>query len=125
MAAYIMRAKLEKAGFKNVEVRSCGTIPTKGQPATAEADIAVKKLGYPSLKDHRSQELTQMLVDWSDVIYCMTPNHLQSVRAYKGASSKANMLSKTPIEDPLGESQAVFDKTAKQIEKACEDAIFG
>jgi len=125
MAAAIMSTKLREAGYKDFNVMSCGTLETEGQKATTEANIAIKKLGYEPLKNHRSRQLNQELVDWADVVYCMTMNHVPAVRTFEGGNNKANLLAKRGVEDPMGQTQEIFDKIAKEIEKAIHQQLYG
>jgi len=64
-------------------------------------------------------------VDWADVVYCMTMNHIQTVRTFKGGNNKASLLAKRGVEDPMGQSQEMFDKIAKEIEKAIDLQLYG
>ncbi len=51
-------------------VTSCGLLPREGEPSPAEYALEARSFGI-DLSDHRSQYMTPLLADWSDLIVLM------------------------------------------------------
>lgn len=99
------------------EVRSAGVAAEVGSPAAAHSRELARQLGM-DLENHRAQSVTPELVDWADQIFCMTESHLQLLRrAFPNSAAKAQTLG-ADISDPIGQSLAVYQRCADQIEDA-------
>ncbi|MCL4462101.1 MAG: low molecular weight phosphotyrosine protein phosphatase [Nitrospirae bacterium] len=51
-------------------VASCGFLPREGEPSPADYALEARAFGV-DLSDHRSQYMTTLLADWSDLIVLM------------------------------------------------------
>ena len=72
------------------------------------------------LEGHRAQSVTPELVNWSDHILCLTESHLRSLTSsFPEAKAKARTLGRD-ISDPIGQSMAVYQRCAEQIEEALQ-----
>jgi protein-tyrosine-phosphatase len=99
------------------EVRSAGVAAEVGSPAAAHSRELARQMGM-DLESHRAQSVTPELVDWADQIFCMTESHLQLLRrAFPNSAAKARTLG-ADISDPIGQSLAVYQRCADQIEDA-------
>jgi protein-tyrosine phosphatase len=89
-----------------------------GTPVTEEAQKALQALGIPR-SSHRSQNLTQELVDEAEAIFCMTEKQREQASAmFPLAAAKIHcLLSGVDLEDPSGGSPDVFLKLAKQLQE--------
>lgn len=107
-----------------VTVGSAGVFAGAGQPASPEAVAAMKAIGL-DLTGHRSRPLTDELIDAADEIYTMTESHRRAVLAeMPQAEGKVQRLDPDgDIEDPIGASQAVYERTADQIRRALETRL--
>jgi len=91
----------------SVEVQSAGTLQLVDRPAAAKA-IAVCAEIAVDLSAHRSQGLTDALIQWADAIYVMEPIHAHAVRELAPASGHDKVVSmgafvgKAQINDPIG-----------------------
>jgi len=126
MAEAIARAALCRAGesgaCNGVRVASSGVFAGAGSPATPEAVNAVAKLGA-DLSEHRSQPITQALLDAASSIWCMTGGHADRVIAMDPTvRDRVELLdpSGADIDDPIGGSQALYDQVAQRIEAIIE-----
>lgn len=72
MAEAILRKK-----YPQWKVKSAGVFAASGSPASPEALEALREKNM--LFDHRSQPLTDELLDWADLILTMTSQHKQLV----------------------------------------------
>lgn len=99
------------------EVRSAGVMAETGSPAAAHSRELARQMGQ-DLEGHRAQSVTAELVEWADHILCVTQAHLQSLkRSFPEAAPKARTLG-ADISDPVGQSMAVYQRCAEQIEAA-------
>ncbi|MDQ8197795.1 low molecular weight protein arginine phosphatase [Pelagicoccus enzymogenes] len=77
MAAALFRHALaaQDDPLRSLKVSSAGVSAFPGQAASSNSVEALKKVGI-DLKDHRSQGLSQELVDNALAFFCMTDSHL-------------------------------------------------
>lgn len=99
------------------EVRSAGVMAGVG-PASKNSLAVAAQRGL-NLNEHRSQRVSQPLLDWADEVICMTEGHRQ-VLQQSYPDSKAKTLGRE-ISDPVGQSLAVYQRCADQIEAALQD----
>ena len=130
MAEAIARAALRRAkdggagegANDRMKIASCGVFAGVGSQATPEAVSAVAKLGV-DLSEHHSQPITQALIDSATSIWCMTTEHVERVNAMDPtARDRVEALdpSGADIDDPIGGSQAHYDRIARRIEAVIE-----
>ena len=101
------------------EVRSAGVAAERGSPAAAHSRQLAQQMGL-SLEEHRAQAVTQEMVAWADEILCMTGSHLRLLKqAFPEAAAKARTLGEE-IADPYGQSLAVYQRCAEQLEAALQ-----
>lgn len=83
MAAKLLEHALtaEKAPLNQLSVESAGVAAGSGSPASENSVAALKKLRI-DLSQHRSQLVTQELVDRALIILGMTDSHLETLRFY-------------------------------------------
>ena len=113
------RSALAQHLATGVEARSAGLAAYPGQPMTPGA---VRALGRDP--GHRSQRVTEELVDWADVVVCMTRAHLDSLTAlYPQYRAKYRTLKDTDVADPIGESDDVYAATAAEIKEALDELL--
>lgn len=119
MAAAIMRhfAQSRPAGKPRINVESAGAGASDGLPPAPEANVALRSLGI-QLHDHRSRALTRELVEWADIVYCMTPSHVAGAKAIApDDGEKVHLLDPEgrAIPDPIGGSQRVYDEASRLL----------
>ncbi len=87
MAEGFLRYEASKRGL-HLDVRSTGTHAWSGRAATIEGRKVMNEHGV-SIDDHRTLELDQKLVDWSDLIIGMSREHVrETVRTFPDAHGK-------------------------------------
>lgn len=124
MADALARRYAEQRGWR-VEVKSAGTRAIPGEPAAPNSVKAVRELGF-DLSDHRSQPMSQELVDWADRILVMEMRHAQDVRErFPIADEKLQLLGTysglVEIEDPYGSWIFTYRRRRDEI-RACVEA---
>jgi len=129
MAEAIARTVLQRSSDESVgsgiRVESAGVFAGGGSHATPEAANAVAKLGS-DLSDHRSQPITQELIDAASSIWCMTEGHAQRVIALDPtARDRVELLdpSGADIDDPIGGPQELYDRVAQRLESIIETRL--
>jgi protein-tyrosine-phosphatase len=123
MAEGALRVLLEQKRPDKFEVISSGTAAARCFPATMYAAEAAKMWDC-DLSDHHSQPLSRDLIDRSDLIFAMSPEHLREIRRLSpGASDRSFLLAKFPdptadgegVEDPIGGSLDRYNETFLEI----------
>ncbi len=124
MAAALFRHALDaqEQPLKSLEVTSAGVSAFPGQPASSNSVAALKKVDV-DLSQHRSQPLSQELVDRTLAFFCMTDSHL-AMLSYQIDPPPQNAFlmrqflgngSDDQIPDPFGSNLAEYE--------ACRDSM--
>ena len=118
MAEGALKVLLEKERPGKFEVISSGTSAATGYPATKYARDA-SRIWDCDLSDHVSQQLSPELIEKSDLILAMSPEHLQQIIAMvPEARDRSYLLKNFPdpategegIEDPIGQDLQVYNQ---------------
>ncbi|HSJ13437.1 MAG TPA: low molecular weight protein arginine phosphatase [Longimicrobiales bacterium] len=124
MAAAAARAELAQRGWTHVQVRSAGVAAAVNSPPSEHAASVIAEAGG-DLSGHRSTPLTPELVEWADLIFGMSPAHLQAL-ADLGAADKSALLTEfltgddhgVPVEDPFGGGREVYEQVFETLRHA-------
>ncbi len=126
MAAAIARELIAREPLElPTTVRSAGAFTSGGMPATPEAATAVESLGY-TMGGHQSSVLTREMIAQADEIYGLTSSHVDAIRAIDpNAGDKVKLLDPDgqDVTDPIGQSQPVYDATAKRLRELIEKRL--
>lgn len=106
-------------------VSSAGIAGLEGCPADAVAQEVARHHGI-SLDDHVARKLTRSLMQKSDLILVMEPEHLRFIAAvspeYRGKSLLyGQWLEKKDIPDPYRKSRDAFEYVFRQLGKASHE----
>lgn len=125
MAEALARKIADRRGIKDLNVSSAGTNAWDNVPATDEA-LLVGMERDVDLTGHRARMLTPEIVSEADLIFVMTPAHLEQVKQMGGrgkvhvideyASGAAN----EGIADPYGGDLEAYRQTADTLERELE-----
>jgi protein-tyrosine-phosphatase len=124
LAEVLARRIAERRGLTDVKITSAGTNAWDNAPASDEA-LLVGMERQVDLTGHRSRKLTPAIVSEADLIFVMTPAHLEQVKQM-GGRGKAHVLdsyasgSATGIDDPYGGDLSVYRDTADALERHLE-----
>lgn len=111
---------LSRIGYKVV---SAGTIGAVGWPASPESITACRTHGI-DISMHASSALNEELIRQSELILVMAQSHMQQVLAIaEDAAQKCMLLADDNVPDPIGQSQAVYDKCFEMIDAAVAKRI--
>jgi protein-tyrosine-phosphatase len=136
MAEGILKKKLKEKNVKGIVVSSAGTHGLHNAPASLFA-IQVAKSRQVDISHHRSQELTQKMLQQADIILVMSEEHLMYIkrlddkaagracllRAFallKPESNEAEGPGVLSIKDPIGGSLEDYEKSFSEIEREIE-----
>lgn len=130
--------KIEKSINVSLTIRSAGIDAAVTNPPPKEAIDSAKIFGI-SMDDHRSQPLTQELINGSDMIVVMEVMHLKQLEEeYLGSKGKCFLLSmfsndkrrlgsyyhQYNIADPYGKNKDVFILCYEKIELCINRLLF-
>jgi protein-tyrosine-phosphatase len=125
MAEALARKIAERRGIKDLNVSSAGTNAWDNATATDEA-LLVGMEREVDLTAHRARKLTSAIVSEADLIFVMTPGHVEQVKQLGGrgkvhvideyASGTANQ----GITDPYGGDLEAYRHTADLLENELE-----
>lgn len=128
LAEAIARRILADSGKSNVIVESAGTQAWDGAPASDEALL----IGFErnlDLSNHRSRRLTPEIVEASDLVLVMSPEHLAQVREMDSTAS-AYLLGgygtgekSHAIADPFGGDLQDYRDTADELERELKEIL--
>jgi protein-tyrosine-phosphatase len=113
--------QLDKIGYK---VISAGIVDMAGSPATTEAIATCYAKGI-DITAHKSQTLSQQLIEESDFIYAMGRVHCERIvnLCPKSANKCVLLAENEEIPDPIGQTQEFYNNCAELIEKAVKKRI--
>lgn len=123
-----MAAALLKARCPDCEVASAGLATEDGLRASSFAIEAVAELGG-DLREHRSQRLTDKLVEEASLILTMTQAHKNLLLSrYPQAQNRTFTIAEYAdgtgdVEDPFGGSLEIYRNTAKVLQRLVEKLI--
>jgi protein-tyrosine-phosphatase len=125
MAEALARKIARRRGIENLNISSAGTNAWDNIPATDEA-LLVGMEREIDLTGHRARKLTPTIVSEADLIFVMTPGHLEQVKQLGGrgkdhvideyASGTANQ----GVADPYGGDLEAYRHTADVLEAELE-----
>ena len=128
LAEAIARRILADSGKENVIVESAGTQAWQGAPASDEA-ILIGVERNLDLSGHRSRRLTPEMVEASDLVLVMSPEHLAQVREMD-STANAYLLGGfgsegggRAIADPFGGDLEDYRETADVLEKELTEIL--
>lgn len=123
MAEAILREKAP-----HINVQSAGVFASENNPATAQASTVLESKGIKL--NHQSQMITEVLLDWADLVLTMTENHKELLlHNHSSYASKVFTLVEyvsdanneyNDISDPFGGDVTIYEQTAQQLEKYIE-----
>ena len=129
MAEAIARRLLAATGRDDVTVASAGTAAWDGAPASEGAYLIALEHGL-DLSAHRARQLTTDLVAASDLIFGMSPHHVERAEAM-GGQGKTHLLGAfagrtgdtAQVDDPFGGDLEEYRTTFGRLEELLADAV--
>ncbi|MDQ6770086.1 MAG: low molecular weight protein arginine phosphatase [Gemmatimonadota bacterium] len=125
MAEALARKIADRRGIEDLNVSSAGTNAWDNVPATDEALLVGMERDL-DLTGHRSRKLTPAIVSEADLIFVMTPGHLEQVKQMGGRGKVhvideyASGVANEGIADPFGGDLEAYRGTADLLEQELE-----
>jgi len=129
MAEGLLRKGLDEAFPGHFVIRSAG-ISTQPDMRASLPAVEVMRTEGIDLQQHRSRLIDEELIEWSDVVLAMTPDHVSRLYdLFPDQSGKVflyptfpdtNMEGQEGIPDPYGGNIDVYQKTADQLKVATQ-----
>ena len=127
MAAALLQHALaaQQEPLKSVQVVSAGVAARPGDPASEHSVTALKKVGI-DLANHRSQQLTQQMLDEALAVLCMTESHRAMIQVQAEPVPKNLFLfrefmpdgAEKEIGDPYGGPLRVYEMARDEMVEA-------
>ncbi|MGG2017413.1 low molecular weight protein arginine phosphatase [Bacillus sp. S10(2024)] len=121
-------ALLRHHGNGQFDVQSAGVFAAVGSDASSHAKSALDEKGIRVV--HSSKQVTEGLLEWSDVVLTMTAGHRQLLLThYPEISEKVHTLyefvegTNKDISDPFGGSLATYRATLEEIEQLMQTLV--
>jgi protein-tyrosine-phosphatase len=124
LAEALARQIAARRGIEDLNVSSAGTNAWDNAPATDEALLVGMERGL-DLTGHRARKLTPAIVSEADLIFVMTPGHIEPVKQM-GGRGKAHVIDEYAsgatqgISDPYGGDLETYRHTADTLEEELE-----
>ncbi|MDL2235810.1 hypothetical protein LJC07_06655 [Christensenellaceae bacterium OttesenSCG-928-L17] len=138
VAEALMRAEIARSPVLagKVEVSSAGVHASEGMRMSAASRVALVNLGVPA-NLHAARQATKEMLAQADVILTMSAAHIDgllrivpnirgksaTLKAYAAGMPHMTVGREYDIEDPYGQSEAVYFRVAKEIEAAVKRAV--
>jgi protein-tyrosine-phosphatase len=125
LAESLARKIAARRGIADLNVSSAGTNAWDTAPATDEALLVGMERDI-DLTGHRARMLTPAIVSEADLIFVMTPGHLEPVKAMGGRGKVhvideyASGTTNQGISDPYGGDLEAYRHTADLLEQELE-----
>ena len=125
MAEALARKIAARRGIEDLNVSSAGTNAWDNAPATDEA-LLVGIERELDLTGHRARKLTPAIVSEADLIFAMTPGHIEPVKQM-GGRGKVHVIDEYAsgtvnegVSDPYGGDLETYRHTADRLEQELE-----
>ena len=95
-----------------------------GAPASFETGEALRSVGVRPVP-HRSRALSKEMIADAEIIFAMTPSHLDAIRSIDpSAAGKSALLDPVgDVPDPIGMPQEVYNQTAHRLAELILDRL--
>jgi protein-tyrosine-phosphatase len=132
MAAALLHHALsaQPEPLRSLRVVSAGVAARQGEPASEYSVVALKKVGI-NLTDHRSQPLTQKMLDEAFAVLCMTESHRAMIQVQAEPVPKNLFLFRQflpeavdkEIGDPYGGPLRVYEMARDEMVEAVPSLV--
>lgn len=113
MAEFILKDLLAKEGFE-AKVSSAGLAVRDGDTICANAKQTLKNHDI-EVCDFESRQITEGMIDQSDVVLCMTKNHKRFLPQMDKILSLGEVVDMPDVGDPFGYDLHVYNLCYQQI----------
>jgi protein-tyrosine-phosphatase len=130
MAQALFEDRIKKSlpDWRMWRVESAGTWAADGEPASRKSCQMMEKYGL-DISGHRSRTVTAEMLEASDLILTMEPNHKEALRTeFPTSAGRIFLLSEmagayAAIEDPYGGPMEAYVEAASAIDQFLETGM--
>ena len=133
MAAKLLQHALaaEKTPLNRLDVESAGVAAISGEPASNNSVAALKKVNI-DLSQHKSQPVTQRLINQAFVILGMTDSHLEKLMLYNYSNLPEHTYlfrefigegQRSQIPDPFGQDFGAYQECLNSMLEAIPSLV--
>ncbi|MDW5299756.1 MAG: low molecular weight protein arginine phosphatase [Sedimentibacter sp.] len=136
MAEGIFKYLLKNKNIENINISSAGISACEGEKANEKAISVLKSQGI-DITSHKARQLTDNIIEASDLILTMTYNHKMAIQRYAPKASKKvftlkefsstfneeNVEYNFDIDDPFGMDYNVYERSMEEIKSELEKII--
>ena len=122
MAEYLLRDLAQKEGVA-LEVKSAGLRAGFEQPASALAVEVLREVYEIDMTPHRSQSVTNALLEWADYIIPMTGEHADYLRQLMACEEGKLFTPGEEFPDPYGGTRRDYVYCAWRLARLCEEVL--
>ncbi|MCA9920040.1 MAG: hypothetical protein KC445_18915 [Anaerolineales bacterium] len=128
VAEALLRTKLHAAGFADWTVASAGTWATNGNAASAFSALLMEEQGL-NIQAHRSQPVTDLLMQQADLLLCMETGHARTLRhdypthQHKIYTLRQIVGKRGSVRDPYGGSRRQYERMVAEVDDLLEQGL--
>jgi protein-tyrosine phosphatase len=128
VAETLLRTKLSVAGFTDWIVSSAGTWASAGHPAAPFSTVLMAERGL-DIQPHRSQPVTDSLMQRADLVLCMETDHVRTLRQayplchYKIFTLRQMVAQRGSVRDPYGGSRRQYERMVAEVDNLIEQGF--
>ncbi|MAT98098.1 MAG: protein tyrosine phosphatase [Anaerolineaceae bacterium] len=128
VAEVLLRTKLNAAGLTDWTVSSAGTWAEPGHTA-APFSIALMAERGLDIRSHRSQPVTDQLMQQADLLLCMETDHAQTLRQdypvhqHKIYTIRQMAGQRGSVRDPYGGSRRQYERMVAEVDELIEQGF--
>ena len=125
--AHVIAEQFSQIRGREMIVQSASTMGLNGVPAEKNAVAVMKEVGL-DLKAHRSQPLTDELINWAEYVLVMEYSHAKHIRTKHPQVDEKLMLlgpmgATHEISDPIGGWKYKFRRSRDIIQRCVEGFV--
>lgn len=130
LAEAVARREVARRGWAHVRIASAGLAASEGDPASPHARTVAERHGL-EMATHRSQPLTEELLEWADLVLAMSPTHVAALRE-SGFGDRVALLGDfaagagnagPSVPDPFGGPERAYEETLAALEPLVSAAL--
>lgn len=123
MAEMIFNQRIKEAGIRGIKARSFGLQTFRDDVISDKAVEALERIHIEADPKRHARQLTKAWIDKASYIVCMTLAQVRMLFDICEAHCIMQFNGGKEIEDPYGQPQEVYDRTADELEFAVDEMI--
>jgi protein-tyrosine-phosphatase len=128
VAEILLRARLHAAGLANWTISSTGTWAESGHAAASFSIELMAERGL-DIRSHRSQPVTEQLMQQADLLLCLETGHAKTLRRdypahqHKIYTIRQMVDKRGSVRDPYGGSRRHYERMVAEVDELIEQGF--